>query len=176
MLTSYYLLAHKRRQEWANWKWRVFAILVVLAVMFFVNDYLQANYYTTVTFVKPSGEPTAFVLADKLFYWFATGAILGLVAMALIYEGEFILALMKFARGIDGEFDKDARFVGKGIRDAEKMIEGEVERGAKSGIDLITPAWSKKVQAALAKAKKQRTSGQAKEGKESKSRRSGKRV
>ena len=154
MLTSYYLLAHKRRQEWANWKWRLFAILVTIIILFYVNEYLAQNYYTTVSFVKPSGEAAAFVLSDKLFYWFASGMIFGLVVMAMIYEGEFMLALLKLARGIEGEFGREARTVGKGIADAEKMIEREVERDAKSGIELITPEWSKKIQAGLAKAKK----------------------
>jgi hypothetical protein len=153
MLTAYYMLAHKRRQEWANWKWRIFAILVVAAIMIYVNDYLQHNYYTTVSFLKPSGETAAFVLADKLFYWFATGVIIGLVAMALIYEGEFMLALLKFARGVESEFERGFGAVGRGVRDAEKMIEGEVERSAESGVDLITPEWTKKLRAAVAKAK-----------------------
>jgi hypothetical protein len=180
MLTSFYLLAHKRRQEWANWKWRLFAILVTLIIMLYVNDYLQRNYYTAVSFVKPGGGAAAFVLADKLFYWFATGVIIGLVAMALIYEGEFMLALLKFARGIESEFNKDARTVGKGIRDAERLVEREVERGAESaesgiesGVDLITPAWTKKLRAAMAKAKKQ---GATAKTKERKTKAAGKRV
>ena len=153
MLTAYYLLAHKRRQEWANWKWRIFATLLVLLVMFYVNDYLQNNYYTTVSFVKPSGETVAFVLADKLFYWFATGLLLGMIALAIVYEGEFVLGLLKLARGIEGQFETDVRSVGKGIFDAERLVEKEVERDARSGIDLITPEWSKKIQAKLKKAK-----------------------
>ncbi len=154
MLTAYYLLAHKRRQEWANWKWRIFAILLVLVVLFYVNDYLQNNYYATVSFIKPNGETAAFVLADKLFYWFATGLLLGMISLAIIYEGEFVLALIKLARGIEGQFEDNVRAVGKGIFDAERLVEREVERDARAGIDLITPEWSKKIQAKLANAKK----------------------
>ncbi len=155
MLTAYYLLAHKRRQEWANWKWRIFAILLVLVVMFYVRDYLTQNYYATVEFTKPGGEAAAFVLADKLFYWFATGMIIGMVALAMIYEGEFVLGLLKIARGVESEFERDARAVGRGIRDAERLVEREVERDAETGVNLITPEWAKKARAGLIKAKKQ---------------------
>lgn len=154
MLTAYYLLAHKRRQEWANWKWRVFAILVVLVVMFYVRDYLDANYYAAVSFMKPSGETAAFVLADKLFYWFATGVIIGMVALAIIYEGEFVLGLLKIARGIEADFERGVGAVGKGIRDMERLVEKEVERDAAGGIDLITPSWARKARK-LVQAKKQ---------------------
>jgi hypothetical protein len=158
MLTAFYLLAHKRRQEWANWKWRIFATLVVLAVLFYVNDYLAAKYYATVSFTRPDGEAVAFLLSDKLFYWFATGVLIGMVCLALIYEGEFVLGLLKIGRGIENEFEKDTRTVGKSFADAERLIEKEVERGTREGIELVTPSWARKARKLVAakKAKRKR--------------------
>ena len=39
-----------------------------------------------------------FILADKLFYWFMIGALFGIIAIGMIFEGEFLLGLRNISR------------------------------------------------------------------------------
>ena len=90
-LSSAYSAIQARRAALFNWKWRVFVILLTLSVMFIVREYLDWKYFH----VFATESLGAFLLADKLFYWFMTGLFFGVISLALLYEGELILGLWK---------------------------------------------------------------------------------
>ncbi|MEM4255043.1 MAG: hypothetical protein QXR53_01805 [Candidatus Norongarragalinales archaeon] len=107
ILRGYYISAHRQRMDFFNWKWRLFVILLASLLVLFINDYLQAKYVGTVAFeAKADGslEAAAYAMPDKLFNWFMTGVLFGIVALAVLYEGEFILGLRKMI----ARFEKQA--------------------------------------------------------------------
>ncbi len=98
VLKNYYMSAHGIRRDFFNWKWRLFVILLAALLVLFVNDYLQGKYAgTAVIAISPDGTADAapYTLPDKLFNWFMTGMLFGIVALAVLYEGEFILGLRR---------------------------------------------------------------------------------
>ncbi len=108
VLKNYYLSAHGIRRDFYNWKWRLFIIFLACLVILFINDYLQGKYVATVAFeAKADGtlEAASYAFADKLFNWFMTGVLFGIIALAVLYEGEFILGLRKMI----SKFEKQAQ-------------------------------------------------------------------
>ncbi|MFH1056330.1 MAG: hypothetical protein V1717_00840 [Candidatus Micrarchaeota archaeon] len=98
VLKGYYVSAHRRRMDFYSWKWRVFLILLAGLIALFVNDYLQVKYAAVVPFeAKADGtlEATSYTMAARLFNWFMTGVLFGIITLAIMYEGEFILGLNK---------------------------------------------------------------------------------
>lgn len=96
--SGYYVTAHAKRLKLTHPKWRLFFVLFVAALLIVVNDYLVANYSAV---VEANGK--ARFLPDTLFNWFMTGVVLGIICLALLYEGEFILSLMKMAVQMEAE-------------------------------------------------------------------------
>ncbi|HIH20364.1 TPA: hypothetical protein HA244_03795 [Candidatus Micrarchaeota archaeon] len=113
VLKGYYISAHSRRRDFYNWKWRVFLIFLAVLTVLFVNDYLQAKYVdTAVNKINADGSITAapYAIADRLFYWFMTGVLFGVVALAVLNEGEFILGLRRMVRSLaKGERQAESR-------------------------------------------------------------------
>lgn len=97
---SFYKIAHAERAKLYHLKWRVFFILLAASAMIIVNDYLQSRYPYT---VYDALKATTFPLADKLFSWFATGVLFGIIAFAVMNEGEFLLNLRGFVHFIEQE-------------------------------------------------------------------------
>lgn len=114
-ILKYYSIAHVKRAEWYSWKWRLFCILLALFAIAFVNDYLQTKYlgYEIRNLQEGVFVTTTLSLADKLFYWFMTGFLFGVIALAILYEGEFILGLRKIVREFEKEFGSEAKRITK---------------------------------------------------------------
>ncbi|HLC48161.1 MAG TPA: hypothetical protein VJI13_03730 [Candidatus Norongarragalinales archaeon] len=86
-----YRVAHKYREEWYNIKWRTLVIISSMAFIVFVYRYLFDRYEWFI-------DDFQFILADKLFYWFMIGALFGIIAIGMIFEGEFLLGLRNISR------------------------------------------------------------------------------
>lgn len=113
VLKNYYVSAHGIRRDFYNWKWRLFVALLAALVILYVNDYLQDKYALTVVYnVNPQGGilPADYTLAGKIFNWFMTGTLFGIVLLAALYEGEFILGLRKMMNRVERNAE---RAVGK---------------------------------------------------------------
>src|SRR3989344_3410070 len=104
VLRGYYVSAHKMRTDFFNWKWRLFIILIAALALLFINDYLQYKYTSAIVQeIQPDGTLAAadYALSGKLFNWFMTGVLFGIIALAALYEGEFILGLRKMAKSLE---------------------------------------------------------------------------
>ncbi|MBI4361080.1 hypothetical protein HY572_04900 [Candidatus Micrarchaeota archaeon] len=92
---SFYKIAHHQRVQLFNLKWRLLVILVVAAAMFLVYEYLQWRYPVTF-FDELRGKPV--ILSDRIFEWFGIGVAFGVIALAGLYEGEFMLGVRRLAK------------------------------------------------------------------------------
>ncbi len=107
VLKNYYISAHGIRRDFYNWKWRLFVALLAALVILYINDYVQDKYALTAVYhVNPQGglAPADYTLSGKIFNWFMTGMLFGIIALAVLYEGEFILGLRKMIN----HFEHDA--------------------------------------------------------------------
>jgi len=93
--TSFYKIAHNQRVKLYHLKWRLFMMLLVAAAMILIYEYLQGRYpYGVYDAIKE----TKFLLSERIFEWFAIGVIFGVVALAVMYEGEFILSIRRLVK------------------------------------------------------------------------------
>ncbi len=93
--TSFYKIAHNQRVQLYHLKWRIFMMLLTAAAMILIYEYLQGRYpYGVYDAIKG----TKFLLADRVFEWFAIGVIFGVVTLAALYEGEFILSVRRLVK------------------------------------------------------------------------------
>lgn len=92
---SFYKIAHHQRVQLFNLKWRLFVILVVAVAMFGVYEYLQWRY--PITFFDELRQ-TPVILSDRVFEWFGIGVAFGVIALAALYEGEFMLSVRKLTK------------------------------------------------------------------------------
>ncbi|MBI2445609.1 hypothetical protein HYV43_04440 [Candidatus Micrarchaeota archaeon] len=93
--TSFYKIAHNQRVKLYHLKWRLFMMLLVAATMILIYEYLQGRYpYGVYDAIKG----TKFLLADRVFEWFSIGVIFGVVALSVLYEGEFILSVRRLVK------------------------------------------------------------------------------
>ena len=97
-LAKYYRMSTPTRAEWHSTTWRIIVILLAVVLCIYINDYLQGKYFQAIEI--PTGM---FILADKLFSWFMTGAIFGMLLVGLMYEGEFIIGLNKLTRNLEAD-------------------------------------------------------------------------
>ena len=97
-LWTYYKTAHQTRLQFFSLTWRVIVVLIAVLSMLFIYDYLANKYFLVVSGI---GDP--FLLADRLFYWFIVGVFFGVVAIGVIYEGEYLINLNKFAKDVERE-------------------------------------------------------------------------
>lgn len=96
--SGYYVAAHGQRLKLTHLKWRTIWILMAVLAVLMVNDYLQFNYSVV---VEANGK--ARYLPETLFNWFMTGVAFGIIALAVMYEGEFILSLRRLSREVEGK-------------------------------------------------------------------------
>lgn len=114
-LAGYYSAMHFQRVAWYSWKWRLIVVLLAAICISFVYDLLQTKYFHVVVMGAQS-----FVLADKLFSWFMTGVLFGIIALAILYEGEVMLGLRRAIREIEGEVDATVkRLTGASLKPAK---------------------------------------------------------
>ncbi len=99
-----YKFANKQRDEFYNIKWRLFVIALIIIGMWFTNNYLQTNYPTSPErLVVSATSNTALQASERMFNWFVTGFLMGFLAFALMFEGEFFIATRKIAKLIKFE-------------------------------------------------------------------------
>lgn len=122
-MLTYYKFGHAQRKPWANVKWRVAITLLAVAGLLATQDYLYGKYGVLSTAYSPP-----FVLADKLFYWFVTGFLFGVIAFALITEGEYLLGLWKIAKSMEQLEKGVVRGIARGVKGVEREIIS-VEKG-----------------------------------------------
>ncbi len=91
-----YTAAHQTRASWYHLQWRVFAALMSAAAIGIIYNYLTWKY----AFYLP--EFGAF-LGERFFYFFMLGVLFGIVALAAVFEGEFILGVRRVANEIEHE-------------------------------------------------------------------------
>jgi len=105
-----YVRTQFKRAALTDVRWRLLFVGVALVGVFLVRDYLDGKYYAA--FSTPALG--VFVLADKLFYWFMTGFFFGIIALALLYEGELMAGLWRLAKRL--VTDEEPRKARKGKR------------------------------------------------------------
>lgn len=114
---SFYKIAHNERVKLYHLKWRLFVILLTASLMILIYEYLQGRYpYGVFDAIKG----TKFLLADRVFEWFAIGVIFGVVALSAMYEGEFILGVRRLVK----HFERQT---------ADLLHHARVRRSGKSG-------------------------------------------
>ncbi len=100
-LAGYYTSLQKQRVQWFSWKWRVIVILLALSVSAYVYDLLGEKYFHFVEI--PSG---AFLLSEKLFSWFMTGFLFGILTLGLMYEGELLINWKRLFNDFENEAER----------------------------------------------------------------------
>jgi hypothetical protein len=88
-----YKQTHFNRAFWVSPKWRLFVVLLVIATMFLVQDYLTGKYLA-----EFKESPLAFEALDKVMYWFGVGIVVGAAALFLMFEGEFAIGMWNHLR------------------------------------------------------------------------------
>ena len=95
-----YHAAHQTRASWYHLQWRIFAALLAAAAIAVIYNYLTWKYPVFLV------EYGAF-LGEKYFSWFMIGALFGIVSMAAVFEGEFILGVKRVAREVEDEAKRE---------------------------------------------------------------------
>lgn len=97
-LMEYYSAIQKKRVVWFSWKWRVIVILLSVSISAMVYDLLENRYFFWV-----ETPVQAFLLSDKLFSWFMTGFLFGILTLGLLYEGELLINWRRLFRDLENE-------------------------------------------------------------------------
>ncbi len=114
---SYYTLARRTKRAQSlrsvNLAWRVSAIIIIALAIFMIYDYLQGKYPEAVTYtpLAAGALPQVFILGDKLFTWFLIGVFFGIIALSVINEGEYFLAVRRLAKEIELEAGREVRAI-----------------------------------------------------------------
>ncbi len=95
---SFYHIAHGQRVKLYDLRWRVFFIFLTAIALILTKEYLDFRYPFGV--YDPLREST-FVLSERVFEWFGYGILFGIIAVSLMHEGEFLLQLRRFVKGIE---------------------------------------------------------------------------
>lgn len=118
---SFYKIAHNQRVKLYHLKWRLFFILLTASAMILIYEYLQGRYpYGVYDAIKG----TKFLLSDRIFEWFSIGVIFGIVALSVMYEGEFILRI----RGLVKHFEHQSWQLLQHHAQARKDARGHVAK------------------------------------------------
>ncbi len=98
-LLNFYKFANKQRDEFYNVKWRLVVALIIVAVMWFVNFHLQSSYpLISANLITSASSGTVVQASERMFNWFVTGFLIGFLAFAIMFEGEFLIASMKLTK------------------------------------------------------------------------------
>ena len=90
-LLSYYHALHHRRREWFDWRIRLAAMIIGLAVLGAVYTFFNARYSCAVI----DGRGSIIFVSDLVFNIFIAGSLFGMVLFAFITEGEYLLGMRK---------------------------------------------------------------------------------
>lgn len=107
-------------------------VLLTAALLALIYEYLTNKYFYGLAYTPIGGEPVFFVLSEKLFAWFVTGTIFGAVMLFLVFEGEFVLGLVKLARAIESEAEKGLLKFEKGFEKGLTKEARAVRRGVQA--------------------------------------------
>ncbi len=137
-ILKYYAWAHKTKTAQSlrsvNLAWRVSVIILVALAIFLVYDYLQGKYPDAVTYT-PLAEgalPQVFILGEKLFTWFLIGVFFGIIAVSVINEGEYFLAVRRIALDVEREAERAVKELGKEAgREARLLAPPVFEKGGR---------------------------------------------
>lgn len=107
-LGAYYSIANRKRAELTSAKWRITVIALVLIAILVVHTHLNnkygADYVSTgIQTINGVAEETGYVVLEKVFYWFMAGFFVGALALAVMYEGDFIIGLWRLGRKLEQE-------------------------------------------------------------------------
>lgn len=113
----YYSIARRMKRAQTlrsiNLAWRISAIIIIAFAIFLVYDYLQGKYPEAITYTPLAGGlPQVFILGEKLFTWFLIGVFFGIIAISVINEGEYFLAVRRIALEIEREAEHAAKKLG----------------------------------------------------------------
>ena len=115
----YYADTRTSVAEATSWKWRVIVILLAGVAASFVYDYLM-DKYTRLVNVEGIAP---FILSEKLFYWFMTGTLFGIVVLAIMYEGEFFVVLRRAVKAAEKEANSRVKaLIGSGAKRRKKRV------------------------------------------------------
>ena len=105
-----YKFANKQRDEFYNVKWRLFLAVVIIVVMWFAYTHIQTAYPSTADrLIEPETSGTIAQANERLLNWFVTGFLVGFLAFALMFEGEFVITSFKIAKMLSGEETRTKR-------------------------------------------------------------------
>ncbi|MBU1197559.1 hypothetical protein KJ765_03520 [Candidatus Micrarchaeota archaeon] len=91
-----YKYIHKTRASWYHLQWRLFAIVVAAAAIGLIHNYL---FFKFNIFLPEYGA----FLGERFFYWFMLGILFGIVTVAAVFEGEFMLGVRRVAKEVESE-------------------------------------------------------------------------
>ncbi|VVB67051.1 Uncharacterised protein [Candidatus Norongarragalina meridionalis] len=115
----YYADTRTSVAEATSWKWRVIVILLAGIGMASVYDYLM-DKYTRLVNVEGIAP---FILSEKLFYWFMTGVLFGIITLDVMYEAEFFVVLRRTVKSAEKEANARVKaLVGSGKKAGKKRV------------------------------------------------------
>lgn len=91
-----YRHANQHRRTLTSLKWRAFAVLLLISFMLVIKEYLTQKYLA-----EFAENPLAYLILDKVYYWFIAGTIIGIAFSWLLYEGEFVIGVWKLTKSIE---------------------------------------------------------------------------
>lgn len=105
-----YKFANKQRDEFYNVKWRLVVAVLIVIVMWYANFHLQSSYPSTAErLISSATSGTAVQASERMFNWFVTGFLVGFLAFALMFEGEFLIATVKLSKLLKVDVEKPSR-------------------------------------------------------------------
>ncbi|MBI3588199.1 hypothetical protein HY095_03320 [Candidatus Micrarchaeota archaeon] len=97
-----YRRAHFARAGWRSAGWRLFLSVALVGVLLSLNEFISRKLLA-----QFAADPAQFLDLDfvqaKIAYWMAVGTVLGIVAAAAMYEGEFIIGLYRHLKHAERE-------------------------------------------------------------------------
>jgi len=124
---KYYSWAHKAKRTQSlrsiNLAWRASAIILIALAIFLVYDYLQGKYPEAVSYTQlATGTTQVIILGDKLFTWFLIGVFFGIIALSVINEGEYFLAVRRVAQEIEREAEQAVKGLQKQVEKETRLL------------------------------------------------------
>jgi len=94
---GYYGAANRSRAQHSSGKWRILVVLLLISTILVVKDYLTDKYIA-----EFAENPIAYLVLDKVLYWFVSGIMIGIAFSWLMFEGEFMIAVWRIGKQLEG--------------------------------------------------------------------------
>ncbi|OIO26153.1 hypothetical protein AUJ14_02500 [Candidatus Micrarchaeota archaeon CG1_02_55_22] len=94
---GYYGEANRARTQHSSGKWRILVVLLLISTILVVKDYLSDKYIA-----EFAENPIAYLVLDKVLYWFVSGIMVGIAFSWLMFEGEFMIAVWRIGKQLEG--------------------------------------------------------------------------